>query len=385
MQSLCDISESEYKKRITNAQKLLEKENLDALLVSSCLNAYYFTGLDSLLVDPSGVEQDMIWSLIIRRDAEPTFILPDFQKKGIVASSWLTDIRTFGTIWEGPAAIGRTWKELKLDGARVGAELSHAQTMHNGTFLDLARRSKFVDATELISKIRLVKSKEEANRIRLAAKIANRAFERAIPKIKEGMTERELAGMLGAYMYEEGADKPYYSTIRAGQKYLDRLYIARPSDYKLRRGDWMLLEWSAEYHHYVNEAKSILLLGAQPTQEQRELYDVYVEVLKKGIDKCRPGVSCAEVFQAEKSVFEEAGLDVGDPFRMGHGTGLEAHEPPDIRPQDKTVLQPEMAFAIEPWGVANAKGTSFGLSNTVVITSGKADRLPPLMNEIVCI
>ena len=112
---------------------------------------------------------------------------------------------------------------------------------------------------------------------------------------------------------------------------------------------------------------------------------MYVEVLKKGIDKCKPGVTCADVFQAEKSVFEEAGLDVGNPFRMGHGTGLEAHEPPDIRPQDKTVLQPAMTFAVEPWGVADASGASFGLSNTVVVTTGEADRLPPFMNEIISI
>src|SRR5437867_6402052 len=140
MPDFCDISELEYNKRITNVQKLLEEESLDALLVSSCLNAYYFTGLESLLVAPQGIEQDMVWALIIKKDAEPIFVLPQIAKKGLAVATWLTDIRTFPAIWDGPTEISRIWKELKLDGARIGAELSHAQHMHNRTFLDLASR-----------------------------------------------------------------------------------------------------------------------------------------------------------------------------------------------------------------------------------------------------
>jgi Xaa-Pro aminopeptidase len=255
-------------------------------------------------------------------------------------------------------------------------------------FLDLAETSSFTDASSLIDSIRLTKSEEEVNRIRTAAKISERAFQRLVPEIEVRMTERKIANLLGAHLLEEGADRPYYVLVRAAERYANRLFCALPINKKTSKGDRVKIEYSADYRHYVNEAKSLVLIGTQPKPSEREHYQLHIEAMKAGAAVAIPGATAADVCAAEKRIFEEAGLKVVEGRSFGHGTGMNCHEPPVVGPNDKTRLQPGMVFVLEPGGIPNAEGSYAEIStaNTVIVkTSGPAERLPPLSKEIICI
>jgi Xaa-Pro aminopeptidase len=382
-----DIDEAEYRSRISSAQKMMKEHGLDALLISSSVNSYYFTGFDNLqLYAP---EDDITRALIIKRDADPVWFTSGFSKS-FEASAWPTEIRS-SRAYNQASVFMETWGELGLKGAKVGAELgvgSNRVDLPGQIFLELSKVCSLIDASGLIEIIRLIKSQEELSRIRKAAEISERAFQRLIPEIKEGMTEREIAHLLGAHMMEEGADRLYYLLVRAAERYRNRLFCVLPIEKRINKGDYVKIEYSVDYHHYVNEAKSLVLTGARPKPSERDHYQLHVEAMRAGARVAKPGATAADVFEAEKRVFEEAGLKVREGMSYGHGTGMNGHEPPVIRASDRTLLQAGMVFVLEPGHTPDAEGLNAEIStgNTVIVkSSGAAERLPPLSEEIISI
>ncbi len=384
-----DIDKTEYGNRISKAQKLMKEHGLHALFISSVVNSYYFTGFDSLQLYPP--EADRTWALIISRDADPVWITSQSFRKSFEALAWPTEIRSYQGRKDQVSVIMDAWNELGLKGVKVGAELglgSNRIYLPGQIFLDLANICSFVDASNLIDSIRLIKSQEEVSRLRTAAEISDRAIQRLISKIEVGMTERKIAQLLGAYMLEEGADRPYYLLVRAGERYLNKLSCSLPIDKKIDKGEYVKIEYSADYRHYVNEGKTLALFDAQPKPSERDHYHLLVEAMKAGAKAARPGATAADVAEAQKRLFEEAGIELPEGKTFGHGTGMNCHEPPQLGPDDKTVLQAGMVFVVEPGDIPNVGGLNREMStgNTVIVkTSGAAERLPPLSEEITLV
>jgi Xaa-Pro aminopeptidase len=382
-----DIGEAEYRSRISKIQKTMKERDLDAILISSGVNSYYFTGFDNLqLYAP---EDDVTRALIIRRDEDPVWITSQGFGRSFEACAWPAEIRPYGR--DQASGFMEIWNELGLKGAKVGAELglgSNRVDLPGQIFLDLAKACSFVDASDLIDSVRLIKSQEELKRVRTAAEISERAFQRLIPEIKVGMTERKIASLLGTHLLEEGADRPYYVLVRAAERYRNRLFCVLPIDKKINKGDYVKIEYSADYRHYVNEAKSLVLMGTQPEPSERDHYQLNVEAIRAGAKAAKSGAPVADVARAARAVFEEAGLKVNEGMSFGHGTGMNGHEPPVVGPNDKTRLQAGMVFVIEPGHIPDAEGLNREIScgNTVIVkTSGAAERLPPLSEEIISI
>ncbi len=382
-----DIPEREYKERISKTQSLLRKQNLDALLLSFNVNLYYFSGFDSLVLYPT--EDDVVKAMIIPRDRDPVFFIREGFKRTFQELAWPSDVRSYRAIEESRDVIMNTLNELKLKGAKVGTELGYSSDrpeVPGPLFLELAKTTNLVDAQPLIDEVRLIKSELELERIRRTAKINDRAFERLLPEIKAGMTEREIANRFGAKMFEEGADRVYYILIRSAERMFNRLNCAFPYDRKIQKGELVQFEWSSDYRHYTTEAKTVVLVGEQPKPSLKNHYNVYVEATKKGQLAARPGATAADVFYATKKGFEEGGIKVGEDRRsFGHGCALDAHEPPGISPMDKTPLRPGMTFVVETGGLANAEGITFSKSQTTIVTSGVPERLPPMAEQIFAV
>jgi Xaa-Pro aminopeptidase len=106
-----------------------------------------------------------------------------------------------------------------------------------------------------------------------------------------------------------------------------------------------------------------------------------VEANKKGISAIKPGVTAADVFRAMSKVFEEAGL-VNNNVRAGHGIGLEGHEPPHLGLHDTIVLEVNMVFAVEPFGVPNKEGLILNCEDDALCTESGSKKLTNVSREI---
>src|SRR5207237_7984188 len=98
--------------------------------------------------------------------------------------------------------------------------------------------------------------------------------------------------------------------------------------------------------YYCDIARSTFF--GVPPGEYRKVWSVVLEAQSAAIDKAAPGVACSEVDAAARCVIDRAGY--GDHFthRLGHGLGIDVHEPPYMVGHDQTILEPGMTFTSEP-------------------------------------
>lgn len=378
-----DISQEEYQDRVSKAQSLIKQHNLDAMLLAQWEHIYYMTGF-------MGTEaqccKDSHHAVIVRRDGDPVLIMPEYKRQAAKGTVWTKELRGYRPPKEFGNTLKRAFADLGLKGARIGTELGDSVRMTcvpTHTYLDLVGETgnDFVDCSEVTWKLRMVKSKSELDRIRTAAQAASRAADRAFGEIKEGMTEREFAHLVGLHMMEEGASRPLVIVCMSGEKFRSRIVGDFAGERKIHRGEYVALDFLAVYRHYVCDLHRVAFFGGQPPKAERDHYQLYIEANKKGTEALRPGVTVSDVYRAEAEVFEQAGIKV-ERDMLGHGVGLEAHEPPHIARDNLTILQPGMVFAIEPEGIPNAQGIAFDCEDDVAVTETGYERLSTISREL---
>ncbi len=381
MPAFPDFPEEEFRDRLSKAQKILREHNLDALLLSSFENVYYMSGFHSASF---WATKGWPYALIVTKDGKMSLVARGGNGEVIArGTSWVSDIHGYKMISHANEAIRQTLADMGLKGAKVGAELGEIQAVRfsTGLFLDLVNSGgvDFVDGSKAIWDMRIIKSKLEVDRIRQAARIASRAAQRAFPKFRAGMTERDAARLLGQYMMEEGADYPAFLIVQSGEKFAMGLQGTFPSESKMKRGDFVMVDFGATYRHYTSDLNRMVIMGKKPPSALSDHYDLYIEANKKGTSAIKPGATAASVYTAMATVFEEAGVKV-DAIRLGHGLGLE-HEPPHLGPFDQTILKPGMVFAIEPSGIPNKDGVAFNCEDDVTCTENGVERLTTIKRE----
>ena len=149
--------------------------------------------------------------------------------------------------------------------------------------------------------LREQKDEHELALIAEACRITGDAFERILPNIKEGMTEKELALMLDFDMMTHGASKPSFSTIVAAGAN-GSLPHAVPGDYKLRRGDMITMDFGARYGNYCADMTRTVALG-QPSDEMKKVYGIVLEAQKMAQDAVAAVLKPGQVMTVEPGIY----------------------------------------------------------------------------------
>ncbi len=353
-----EFSASEYADRYARAVRLMEETGLDALLLTHELNVRYFSGYLTILWE----SRFRSLMLLLPRDPAlgPTLIVPGQETGNAVGTSWVPDRVIYpdqenpvpyliGALRDKGLASGRLGMELGF-GQRLGMTQDDFEALRGGL-----REAEIESATELIQTVRMIKSPGEVGRIRRACEISQGAVREGFGGLHEGMTEKELAAVLGAAMYREGAElssRPSFLTVSS--------YPGRPkmvnslaSDYAVQRGDMVMLDGGATYGGYATDFIRQACLG-EPSEEQRRWFDICIEANDACIAAVAPGASGADVYEAGLGVFERHGLAKYNLINIvGHSTGMEVHELPWLGERDvvysaDTRLEPGMVLCVEP-------------------------------------
>jgi Xaa-Pro aminopeptidase len=210
-----------------------------------------------------------------------------------------------------------------------------------------------VDSAVLLRKLRGVKSEREIAMLRRACEISCVGVEAGWRSLREGMTEKELTAVMVSTMIREGAEpmKTFLCMNAGPQRY--QIVNSPPSDYRLKRGDFVMIDGGAAYNGYVTDFIRQACLG-KPTDQQREWFDIAKAANDTAIATVRPGVRCADVYEAAQQVFRQAGLEkYGVINIIGHSCGTEVHELPYVGERERvetsdTVIEKGMVFCIEP-------------------------------------
>lgn len=198
----------------------------------------------------------------------------------------------------------------------------------------------------LIEKSRAIKSEKEIDYIREAVRRAERAFLKIKPSIKEGVTEREIANLIEYEIKREGSQTlPFPVIVASGEN--SSMPHWRSSERRLKRGDFVIIDWGAEFEGYYSDMTRTLIIG-EASEKQIEIYNIVNRAREVAIKSIKAGVKAKEIDSEARNLIKQSGYAKNFGHGTGHGVGLDVHEFPRISTKSKEVIRPGMVFTVEP-------------------------------------
>jgi Xaa-Pro dipeptidase len=353
--------------RLSKLSAALQASGVDALALNAGPSLVYLTGLHFHLSERPVVA-------LFTADHEPTIILPELEMLKVTDLPYEIKAFTYGenpADWEG--VFRKAVIALNLDGKRIGVEPRQMRLLEFRYVMSGATEADFPDASDVVSSLRVRKEAQEVAAIRKAVKVAQSALEATIPLIKVGMTEKELASELVVQLLRHGSqsEMPFAPIVSAGPNSANP--HALPSDRKIQPGDLLVVDWGAAVDGYISDLTRTLAVG-EVEVEYREIHQIVLEANAAGQAAGKPGVPCANIDIAARTVIEKAGYGRYFTHRTGHGIGMEGHEDPYMRGDNMQVLEPGMAYTVEP-GIYLPERNGVRIEDNMVITETGAECL----------
>jgi Xaa-Pro aminopeptidase len=227
-------------------------------------------------------------------------------------------------------------------------------------------RVRWVDGGDTVEKLRAVKDLAELAIMRDAAVLISAVVEDALPGIKPGVTELEVAAELEYGMKRKGASGASFETIVAAGPHSAWAH-ARPSSNPLRKSQLVVLDQGAILHGYCSDMTRTVFLGRAPANVRR-LYQAVLAAQEAAKAAIRPGVSGESVDAAARRVLKRERLVRYFTHSTGHGLGIEVHEMPRLGKGDKTILEEGMVITVEPGVYVEGMG-GIRIEDDVVVTA----------------
>ncbi|HEX9332607.1 MAG TPA: Xaa-Pro peptidase family protein [Anaerolineales bacterium] len=360
--------------RFDKLKASLETSGLDAVILNPGPTLTYLTGLHFHLMERPVV-------LLFAKDQDPAIVLPELELQKVASLPYKLQVFAYP---ENPSewdhAFRKAVQALSLDGKHIGVEPRQLRLLEFRHVKAGAPEADYPDASDVLSGLRLRKDQAEVEAMRHAVKIAQEALEATIPLIKMGMTEKELSAELVMQLLKHGSDPemPFAPIVSGGPNAANP--HASPSDRKLQAGDLLVVDWGAAYDGYISDLTRTFAVG-DVDDEYQKIHKIVQEANAAGRAAGKPGIPCANVDKAARDVIEKAGYGVYFTHRTGHGIGMEGHEEPYMRGDNMQLLEPGMAFTVEP-GIYLPNRNGVRIEDNVVITETGADVLSDMPREI---
>ena len=346
--------------RLTKLSESLQTSGMDALALNPSPSLTYLTGLHFHLM-----ERPVI--VIFTADHAPVIVLPELEM--LKLTGLLYEITAFPysenpAEWDG--VFLKAVKSLGLDGKRIGVEPRAMRLLEFRHVKACAPEADFPDASEVVSRLRVRKDADEVAALRKAVKVAQSALEATLSLVKISMSEKELAAELVVQLLRHGSqsEMPFAPIVSGGPNSANP--HASPSDRRLQPGDLLVVDWGASVDGYISDLTRTFAMG-EVEPELMKIHQIVLEANAAGRAAARPGVPCANVDKAAREVIEKAGYGQYFTHRTGHGIGMEGHEEPYIRGDNMQLLEPGMAFTVEP-GIYLPGRNGVRIEDNMVIT-----------------
>ncbi|WP_409347011.1 M24 family metallopeptidase [Paenibacillus sp. MBLB4367] len=322
--------------RIAALQAYLERNQLDAILITQPKHIYYLTGLAT---DP----HERFLGLVLSRTAEPLLIVPALDEEAARAADGVRHIVTH-TDTQDPHSILK--KQLPSTVSRLGLEKSHLTVNRYEAIAEAVGAAAYIDVDEPLREMRLVKSADEIASMKKAVRIIEDVLRAGLKHVKPGVTEIELVAELEYQMKKLGSDGPSFDTmVLAGEK--SALPHGDPGTREVRNGELLLFDIGVYADGYASDITRTFAVG-DISDELKRIYDTVLQANKRAIDAVKPGVTYASVDQAARGYITSKGFGPQFMHRLGHGLGLDVHEYPSVHGANLELLQEGATFTIEP-------------------------------------
>jgi Xaa-Pro dipeptidase len=365
--------------RLAKVKSLMERSGFGCLLITPGPNQRYLTGLH---YDYPGdawdtiITWDLITTVVVPLDGEPVIVAPRISGDWVREVTRMDDVRCY-------SGAGNRKEILQDLLGRIEGTLGIEEHLSFKLYEQLSAAipdMKIGNASDMLSQARLVKSEEEVECMRRAARIVEQGVETGREFIRESVTEKEISLEVEGAMRRSGAESISYCVVQTGAKTAS---WDPPTESRVKKGDMFLMDLSATYNGYHADITRPTVVG-EPSEKQKKVYTTILNAQLGAIEAVRDGVRAGDVNEAARKVIDESGYGDRYPFGIGHGLGLEAHETPHLteyRDMELT-LRPGMVMTIEP--TINLPG-EFGvrIEDDILVTAGGRESLTTLGKELV--
>jgi len=363
-----------HEERTQRARVLMAEKGIDAMLILSLENYYYFTG--DYRRQPRA---------LIPRDSKPLLMVSRGEVEEARSQSWIKDVRGYGHLHEMMITIIDVLKQRGLSTGKLALEMEFATPAFLLERFKLANPTvQVVDSKPITSPLRLAKSAEELELIRGAASLADVGMAAAVKALRSGVSEIEVAAEAEYALKKAGAERvafPIFVNSGPRSAWLHGLATYR----KMQQGEPVLIDIGPVYHGYCADICRTVVVGGSPTPERRQVYDAYRHAQRSVLEMLRPGKRGMDIDQLASQVVTEHGY--GEYYVRGfaHGVGLGFEETPfpTIFPEDTVQELPaNTVLAVGHPTLAVPGVGGFRVEDTVVLTSEGVEVLTKFPQEL---
>lgn len=326
----------------------------------------------------------------------------------LMRSDWLGNIaggvpKAVYTLFSPAEGTEQQRYELQAANAMIASDYWDGRVSREANFVSLLRtrypRVEVKDLTEILDRMRSVKSPREVGLIRKASQIAGRGIMEAIRSAEPGLYEYQMEAAARYVFLVNGARLEGYRAIAAsGNANIWNGHYYRNSDH-LKDGDWMLLDYAPDYHYYTSDVTRMFPVNGKYQPWQRELLGFVLVYRNQVLRRIRPGVTVDSILQEvreamepilastkfSKPVYEQAARKMvttsGGVF--SHPVGLAVHDDGGYRSRP---LEPGVVFSIDPQMWVPEESLYVRYEDVVVVTAqgveNFTDFLPSNLDEI---
>ncbi|MGY5874739.1 MAG: Xaa-Pro peptidase family protein [Candidatus Thorarchaeota archaeon] len=325
-----------FRNRLEQVLSFMGESGADIAILTPSPNFQYLTGIETEM-------RERLVALLVTKDGEAKIVSPSFEVPHYSHQTWIEDFIP----WEEDEnpytqvanCVDRNDSSLKVlvdESLPIGVYWSFEKAFDG-----------FQKSTSLIPKLdamRLVKSEEEIELMKKAGRIIDDAVTTAFQKAELGITEIELRQIVHNVISQAGAT-PTFAAIQFGEN--SALPHAGPSQRKLRKSDIVLMDCGCSLEGYNTDMTRVGVAG-NPTEEQEKVYSIVLQSEEAAIARLEPGFVCGAADGVARRVIDEAGYGEYFTHRLGHGIGIEVHEPPYLVRGNSLELQVGMTHSVEP-------------------------------------
>lgn len=301
---------------------------------------------------------------VVPASGKPHIIGCSIEKTVIEAESWIRDTSYYTEFEDDPMRIlAEVIRTMGVERGTIGVDGDFLPMNCYQTLAAALPDATLVDANDMITTLRATKSPVEMEQLRHATRATHRAAINAMAAARAGDTERSLCASLVSQLFLQGADTLLFIVLASGTR--GREIHPTPSDKIVEPGEIIRFDFGGRFGCLPSDLARTYS-GGEPTAEQRQVYAALARVQAATVGQVRPGITAADLFEYCRDAFRKEGVDYRLPH-IGHNMGYEFHEPPLLRPSDRTVLRPGMTLNIEPVAFDSA-GIVYHIEDLVEVT-----------------
>ena len=262
----------------------------------------------------------------------------------------------------------------------VGFEENYITYAEYKEYIHKYKINNFEETESIIEKQRMIKDEEEIRNLRKACSITDDCFDHLKEFIKIGMTEKEVALEIERFFKLNGADGLSFDSIVASGRNSSMPH-AVPTDKKIEAGDPITIDFGCKYKGYCSYMTRTIFAGYVP-EYIKPVYNLVLKNQLQTTESMKEGANIRTFSKIVENDFKFNGYDLV--HSLGHGVGLEIHEPPYISSRSDTMLKENMVVTNEP-GIYIPNRFGIRIEDTILITRYACECLTKSRREIIIV